>query len=519
MRVMLTATVMLFAQLLVGQDHLVKSGEVKFNSELEKTNFNDFFNGKNPNYPELFLSLNKSIDENKSKIIVDRINNLVGEIRSTNYQDKKPQKQIKSVYQKIHDAFLTKYEMENRFHEIFESGKYNCVTATALYAIVFDKLEIPYVIKEEPTHVYLVAYPDVHNILVETTTPAFGFINFDQAFKTNFINNLKNQKIISKTESEGNSTEQLFNKYYFTTENIDLKKLVGIHYMNDAIFLQEKGDMKSAFEQAEKAYLFYPSKRCQYLIASFGVLQAANGSTSLEPLERATLISKLSRHKNMGITNDMIKGEFHNISQDVIVKNNDKELYKKCFYTFIGGLDDQELINDITYYYNYENGRIYYNQGNFENARNYFRKSLEIQPSNVDLGLIFSQCLSKTFRPENTSAILDTMQMYRDKFPTLMEIQNFKAMLGTSYLLEFQNAYTQGKTDHGNNYQYLFEELMNNDSRLFVNYDVIGQAYSTASTYYFKRGQKTKAKELVATGLKYAPGSYELRTRQQMLSR
>jgi len=507
---------MLLAQCLVGQE-LIKYGDLKFNSELEENNFKKFFNENNPIYTDLFLSLNSKMDEVKSKSIETRINKLVAEIQSSNYQNKKPQKQIKSIYQNIHDTFLSKYEMENRFHEVFESGNYNCVTATALYAIIFDKLKIPYVIKEEPTHVYLVAYPNVHNILVETTTPAFGFINFDQAFKNNFINNLKNQKIISKSESEGASIEQLFNKYYFSTENIDLKKLVGIHYMNDAIFHQEKGQYKLSFEQAEKAYLFYPSKRCQYLIASFGVLQAAN--TDLEPLERSRLISKLSHHEAMGITHDMIKGEFHNITQEVIVKNNNKELYKKCFDAFIDGINDSTLTNDITYYYNYENGRIYYNQGDFENARNYFRKSLEIQPSNVDLGLIFSQCLSKTFRSEDSANILDTMKMYQDQFPTLMEIQSFKSMLGTSYLLEFQNAYASGKSDQGNEYQYLFEELMNNDSKLFINYDVIGQAYSTASTYYFKRGQKTKAKEFVIKGLKYAPGSYELRTRQQMLSR
>lgn len=516
MRAFIAIVLLIAVNTAYGQDSLVRFNDVKFGSRFEENAFHKYFSDKGQNYIDLFLSTNDQINDTQSTRIQAQISKLVDQIKASNYQNKKPQKQIKSVYEKIHNTFLTKYEVENRFYEIFESGNYNCVTATALYAIIFEKLNIPYAIKEEPTHVYLVAYPDIHNILVETTTPVFGFMNFDQAFKNNFINNLKNQKIISKDEVDSNTTEQLFNKYYFSTENINLEKLVGIHYMNDAIFLQEHGKTKASFEQAEKAYLFYPSKRCQYLIASFGSLYA--GSTELDPLTRSKLVAKLSRHKNMGITNDMIKGEFNNVTQELLIKKNDKQLYKDCYNIFINGIDDPELIDDIAYYYNYENGRIYFNQGNFENARNYFRKSMELQPNNVDLGLLFTQCLSKTFISANSSAILDTIQMYRVEFPALMEIQNFKAIVGTAYLLEFQNFYTKGKSIEGDKYKILFENLMKNDERLYIHYDVIGQAYSAASTFYFKRGQKAKAKELIVKGLEYAPGSYELRVRQQMLT-
>lgn len=517
MRAFIATILLIVLHTAYGQDSLIRFSDIKFSSAFEENNFHKYFTDKSHNYIDLLLSTNNQINASQSELIQARINKLVDEIKVSNYQDKKPQKQIKGVYEKIHNTFLTKYEIENRFYEIFESGNYNCVTATALYAIIFEKLNIPYAIKEEPTHVYLVAYPDIHNILVETTTPAFGFLNFDQAFKNNFINNLKNQKIISKNEVDANTTEQLFNKYYFSTENINLEKLVGIHYMNDAIFLQEHENTKASFEQAEKAYLFYPSKRCQYLVASFGSLYA--GNTELDPLTRSKLIAKLSRHKHMGITNDMIKGEFNNVTQEVMVKKNDKQLYNDCYHIFIDGIDDPELISDISYYYNYENARIYFNQGDFENARNYFRKSLVLQPNNVDLGLIFTQCLSRTFMSANPSSILDTVQMYREQFPALMKIQNFKSMVGTAYLLEFQNFYTKGKSVEGDKYKLLFEDLMDSNERLSINYDVVGQAYSIASTFYFKKGQKTKAKELIVKGLEYAPGSYELRVRQQMLER
>lgn len=518
MKPLLSAVLCLIISLAICQDSLVSLTKVRYNSEYEEVTFKKYFYDQNNDYISLFLGLNASVNEANANQIEAKIEKVISEIRSTNYESKKPQKQIKAIYQKIHDTFFKKYEMENRFHEIFETGNYNCVTATALYSIIFDRLNIPYVIKEEPTHVYLVAYPNESNIMVETTTPAYGYMNYDQAYKNNFLKALKDQKIIGKDEFDSNNTEQLFNKYYFSNENIDLKKLIGIHYMNDAIFLQAKGKKKESFEQAEKAYLFYPSEKSQHLIASFGAILIS--TTDMDPLEKSELVVKLSRFKSMGITNEMIKGEFMGIAQEVLLKQNDKNLFKKCYSIFSNELEDKDLIADISYYYNFETGRIYYNQGDFNNARNHFKKSLEIQPSNVDLGLVFSQCLSQTFSTiESNTTVVDTIVYYKNNFPSLMDIQIFKVMLAKAYLFEFQNMYNTGKPAQGDKYKDLFESLVNVDNKIYVNHDIIGLAYSTACTYYFKKGQKSKAKELVSKGLEYAPGSYELRIRQQMLAR
>ena len=84
-------------------------------------------------------------------------------------KEKKEKKRIKFIYDAFHDTFLKKYNSSVFFSEIFKNGNYNCVTATALYCYVFEKLDIPYKVKDLPTHVYLIAYPDLYNIKLETT--------------------------------------------------------------------------------------------------------------------------------------------------------------------------------------------------------------------------------------------------------------------------------------------------------------------------------------------------------------
>jgi len=75
------------------------------------------------------------------------------------------------------------------FSRIFEAGIYNCVTASMLYALILDHYQIPYEIKEKPTHIYLVALPGKDNILFETTNPR-GLYVPDEKFKRDYVNSL-----------------------------------------------------------------------------------------------------------------------------------------------------------------------------------------------------------------------------------------------------------------------------------------------------------------------------------------
>src|SRR6185369_10374813 len=108
--------------------------------------------------------------------------------------------------------------------------------ATALYAIIFSRLKLPYQIKETPTHVYIEAYPGSEKILVETTSPDNGFYQFSDEFALSFVKGLYKRKMISKEEMDTASTTSLFNKYYFSSEDIKLTELAGLQYSNYGIF-------------------------------------------------------------------------------------------------------------------------------------------------------------------------------------------------------------------------------------------------------------------------------------------
>ncbi|MGC4020738.1 MAG: tetratricopeptide repeat protein [Cyclobacteriaceae bacterium] len=498
------------------QDSLFSFNQLKYRSDFEKKAFHDYFKLNDRKALPLLLAATSSMTQQKYKDVDSRINSIVESLRREELDKKKPDKKIKIVYEEVHKGLLKKYELENRFYEIFQTGNYNCVTATAAYAIVFDQLGIPYQIKEEPTHVYLISYPEKENILVETTTPLFGYVTFSDEFKSKYVSNLKKQKVIGQDELESSSSDQLFNKYYFKKEKITLTELIGIHYMNDALFLKDHDQWREGYNQLEKAYLFYPSSRCKYLLMLFG--SQIVSKEKLSPIEKSEYTAKASHFKEEGITTEMIQGEFINLTHDLLFRENNKTLYQECYNIYCKGITDKDLLKEINFIYKYESGRAYYNVGDYVKAKPFFSEALELQPNNIDLGGVFVNLIAFSLRKVTDEAsVLDTLNKYKTKYPSLSQFVNFNAMLANANLIRFGSSYENGKPELAKNFKDAFDSILKQFPNSTIDDNIVAKAFGSVSTYYFRRGQKAKAREALQEGLKLSPDNYQLRIRLQMI--
>lgn len=109
------------------------------------------------------------------------------------------------------------------FSKIFKNGNYNCVTATALYCYVFEKLDIPYKVKDLPTHVYLVAYPDLYNIKLEITVPReYGYYAPNEENIKRAVDELISMRLITPDELNKKGYKNMYESYFYG--NSALKK-------------------------------------------------------------------------------------------------------------------------------------------------------------------------------------------------------------------------------------------------------------------------------------------------------
>jgi tetratricopeptide (TPR) repeat protein len=499
---------------LSGQD-LVQFNDLTFTSEIEQRIFDDYFNKKVTDHFDLFMANGQLLREPAMKAANERFSNYIS-AQAEKLQSKKNEKKVKMIYDDIHKTFLSKYELKNKFEDIFYNGHYNCVSASALYGLAFEKLKIPYTIKEKPDHIYLIAFPDNEGVMVETTSPVGGFYKADPQFKYNFVKVLKDQKLITAQEYGNKTTDELFDKFYFGKDaNITLTQLIGIHYMNGGIFLMEEEKFLEAYHEFEKAFLFYPSERAGYLLMVSGLEAFRRKET--KDSAHAEILGKLSRYKRYGVLSDMVKAEYAGVVENLLFDKGESEALDAYYKKLISMIRDPELRDELSFVHYYENGRYYFNKARFRECLPYFEECLKLKPKHLDSNRNFIVAMAESLRNKPNLEVMEKFEEYSAKYPVLLENNIFNQMLGSIYLMQIRISFEASKASDGEKFRAQFEKFRADHSEANFDSQLIGEAYSSAAVYYFRKGQTAKSKAVLSRGLELDPNNYQLESRRRMI--
>jgi hypothetical protein len=496
--------------------YLIKYSDLTFKDDAEKSAFSEFDKSKDNAgvFDLLFCSYDKSKSGNKSAAI-QKINNCVDYLKGE-ISDKPDVKKVKIVYDYVHKHFLNIYKLKNSFIDIFENGEYNCLSASALYAVIFSKLSIPYQIRETPDHVYLVAYPNSSKVLVETTAPVKGYYQFKDSYVTTFVNNLYQSKIISKEEYENTPANDLFNKHYFTSEGVSLLELSGMQYSNFAIYHLEESDYKNANQEIIKAYYLFPGEKHKYLLkTSLAAMLDNIGYDDLKNVDNLAILCRFNNLKEKEISNEVISNEFIKIIQAQLIKNSDYVNFEKSYLRISGELNDTTLRKEIGFDYHYELARLgYSNSKSQEYELEHLSAAYSFNPLNANLRTIILSFFETTLRKYNDSrSIMDLAEKFSAKFDFLKESDSFLSIRANCLLdMAYQNYYLSNSSK-GDAYIKEFEDIIRKNANISPGVTFVEKAYSQAAGEYYKKGNLSKAKQLLKSGLIYAPNSFGLQQR------
>lgn len=501
---------LLFGQLLA-QDSLVYFHELDFNSAFEERSFKNLGNQEAANYFDLFLSIDPQMNESSALAAAQKFDATYSKLNISKVLNKNPARKVKMIYQQVHDDLFDQYLEQNHFSEIFSAGKYNCVSATAIYTIVMHRLGVPYDIKVKPTHVYAVAYPNSEQILVESTDPTGGFIRFSDSYKQGMIDRLANAKLISSNEIKQVNVDDLFSKYYLTDEGVGLKQLAGIQYFNDAIYNIDQGNVEFAHKQAEKAYFLYPEERTKNMLLATCLEYLTN-----QKYENEESLSYLSQFARFDILDDdFTLSEFSRMINILLIENGQKEKLSNYFNMLIPTIRASDLKLEMSYVYYYEMGRTYYNETDYTTALDFFRQAYELKPSNLDISNILVSTLALSMINTTNYEVIQKMETLKKEYPNLISNNKFKSILLNAYLIQFGMSFDLKSEKEGLKYKGLFEELY--DPELTVDQGNVGRSYSICAVYYFRKGYSSKAKTILNEGLNISPHNHELMMRKHMI--
>jgi len=293
----------------------------------------------------------KSNDYGKKKA-VETIRNYCVYLKKYDKQSEKVR--VKKVFADIKKKHLTNYRYLVFFPDLFISGVYNCVTGTALIAIIFDELKIPYSIVKVPSHVYLIAYPNSHKIGVESTKNKDGVFQWNDYSKRMAVNYLLRIEKISESDIRQNSIDVILDRHFYVSSELTFKNLIGIHYINRALELNTISVNKKALKFIEKALKFDKSEQTKLIYSS--ILVDLLSETESDQVEIVDYLTKYYNIENKRPQRDKVEGSF-----------------EYCIYQAFKERDDTAFINRSIAFIN--------KNLDFEKDRDLFISSVELERS------------------------------------------------------------------------------------------------------------------------------------------
>ncbi len=501
------------------KDSIVSLRDIKYKNEAEKsifektecTNVNDIISALLIGYsPENIY---------RSKDAIEKIDDCVSSLNKE-IAGKSEIKKIKYIYDFVHKKFFISYKMENSFSDIFSKGEYNCLSGTALYAIILTKLNIPFSIVEAPNHVYLIAYPESHKIIMESTDPQNGYFQFNDNFVNQYIKSLYNSKLISKSEYESTPTNKLFEKYYFNSSYHNLRDMISLQYSNYGAYYSEEKKYTEAIGEIKKAYYFDPSERNKNILKFLLVYNVQNKEYENDELvDELILLCRFNRLNEQEITDENIKYEFNRLTKSQLISESNYSMYKSSFTNIIRELKDTTLLNEITYAYHFEIARLgYLNSKDSIYEMPHLIGAYKATPKNSNIQALilsyFEQLIKGSYDPKKIMKIID---QFNSHFSFTKNHASFNTIKANCLLeLAYQNYYVND-TKTGENYIAEFEALMKNNKETYPNDAYIEKAYSESAMIFYKKGNSAKARQLLKKGLEYSPGNFGLTVRLSQL--
>lgn len=488
-----------------------------FNSDFEKQIFRNYLKQTPVRTLDLLLAVQHPAN---AADIEKSINDFVAGLEKKGFNKYNRKKQMKTIYDQVHNRFLKQYRDETYFTDIFSNGNYNCVTASALYGLILDYFKIDYIIKETPNHVFLVADPNSTSYLFETTLPANGVMQFSDRFKKNYIDYLRNNKIISETEYKTNSFDDMFQKHFESSKVINPAQLAALQYYNKGIFDFKADRYALAAINFEKANLIYPSLNIRFLLSSS--LQ----NQLVDEAEKKKYDGKtFAKFVNLSSTNAEEKQQssnhFRALTNEMVINRPNIKGYTEFFDDFTKNISDS--VNTKEYEQTYHESLAYYYQltYNFEKVFYHASQAYQANPENIRNQQIVLESLLNYLREGDKmdEITIDTLMNYTQKFPFLVNSEIFLRLLSYGFTSNMSEGGIRLKSaELARNI-----EIMSKFSKQLLarntNDEIVEKLFSESAAVLVRDYNYDDAELVLKKGLELIPGSDNMKQQLSTISR
>jgi hypothetical protein len=430
------------------------------------------------------------------------LDGFISEVKSSGMMRFSEVKLMKELHKKVRERFLSNYKYVSPFHHIFESGQYNCVSATALFALVLEELNIPYAIQEQPTHVYIMAYPNTKAISVEMTASKDAYYLPSRKNVSKAINTLIDLGLTTpeKVRQQGEFT--VYNAFYNTNSVVDLRQLGGIQYFNEAIVSVNENHFSKAFENICKAEQLYNVEKTRLFKRE--LLTTLLQEATFEHMDEIGYLIDYANLKKADQTR--VFYQYAKFLHEQLISKGNRALVDSSHSYMNQMLTDTAIVAKLNGLYYMGLAEYFSNAYNLtkqlENAELAYENSSKIPGIELVLARSILQNMDK-YKGDELFAKLDSYAM---KYPFLQTHNLYLMGCFYSYLEASIGYYDDDDGENGKKYFDLSMKTRESmEDKEVLDLDKIGWMYAEAGAFLYRDDDYKAALKILEDGLKIAP--------------
>jgi len=229
-----------------------------------------------------FQVLIQSAPSEQPLLATSKMNEFIAALRIKRGKLRSDESFLRYAFRESHKTFLKNYKAYSQFPEIFDSGNYDCLSATSFFSVVLDAFSFDYKIIETNYHIFLVVETDQKLVLLEPTDKTYGFISDDRIVKER-LHAYRENNLVTRPDSQKHHYQFDLDIY----QRVMPDQLTGLLYFNQAVIAFNNKDYSDCAQKIKRAIRIYNNPRIAELIV---ILVAEVSESDLEEAEKKNII-------------------------------------------------------------------------------------------------------------------------------------------------------------------------------------------------------------------------------------
>jgi hypothetical protein len=432
------------------------------------------------------------------------------------YDNLSPKARVKKVFSDIKKKYLRTYYLHSFFPDLFQQKTYNCVTGTALIAIIFEELDIPISIVKVPNHVYLIAYPKSLKIGVESTKSKGGIYQWNDYSKKLAVGYLLLIGKTSENEIQLQGVDYILKKYFYVKKNLTFENLIGIHYFNYALFKSRINSNSDALKYAKLAYELDESEQTYYITA--GILTDLIAELTDDAVEIIDHLTYYYQLENTKSRQEDIESHFEFCINNALQKRDDTLYINKSILFVKRNIFDNKKKNKFLSYIELERAEWLTDQGKTKSAYEHAMIGYELDNSNkryekLIAYLITNELFYDNFEIDDFDSILGAKLK---QFPFLEDSYRFQSLQVWLYSYAIGELFYNDEEEQGLKYFEKIEDYSENSEFIDDNLtaSALSYAYGEMAAFYFRDQRTELAIKWINKAVRLNPNSKSLQRKQ-----